>query len=149
MLQTELTKIENELKDHPKIKNLRIFLDDFFKRYSAQFIILFGSSAKKSYNYMSDLDLLVVSNSLKNDYFERLFQMQEITPGGIDFFVYTLNEFEKMVANFHLIALEALDTGILIYDTGPGQQFVTRIQSLKKENRIQKLDHGWKINADL
>ncbi|TFG22494.1 MAG: nucleotidyltransferase domain-containing protein, partial [Promethearchaeota archaeon] len=66
------------------MENLKLFLKTFFEKYSTEFIILFGSSAKGNFNYRSDIDLLIVSNTLGDDYFERLYKMQTITPGGID-----------------------------------------------------------------
>jgi predicted nucleotidyltransferase len=141
----KLRKIEEQFSSHPKIENLICFLDRFFKIYDAEFIILFGSSAKGTYNYRSDLDLLIITNSLKGNFFERLSAMQEITPGAIDFFIYNLDEFEKMVEDFNLVALEALGTGILIYDMGRGQTFIAHIKNLIKNHTIKKLRCGWEI----
>jgi len=143
---TNLMKIEKQLKNHPKIDRLRIFLQEFFKKYTAKFIILFGSAAKKTYNYKSDLDLLIVTNSLSGNFIEKLYKMQQITPGGIDFFVYSSDEFEKMVNELHLVALEALDTGIIIFDRGVGEKYGLYIKTLKESGKIQKLEYGWKIN---
>lgn len=146
MQEIKLAEIERKLKDHPKIKNLREFLENFFNLYSAEFIILFGSSAKGKFNYRSDLDLLIVTNSLKEDYFDRLYQIQLITSGGIDFFLYTPTEFEIMITNYHLIAIESISTGIIIYDKGKGKKYKKYINNLLEKNKIQKLKQGWKIN---
>jgi len=144
--EIKLAEIERKLKDHPKIKNLREFLENFFNLYSAEFIILFGSSAKGKFNYRSDLDLLIVTNSLKEDYFDRLYQIQLITSGGIDFFLYTPIEFEIMISNLRLIAIEAISTGIIIYDKGKGKKYKKYFNNLLEKNKIQKLERGWKIN---
>jgi predicted nucleotidyltransferase len=144
--QVKLIELENKLKSHPKLKNLKQFLIRFLEQYSAEFIILFGSSAKGNFNYRSDIDLLLVSNSLGDDYFERLHKMQTITPGGIDFFIYTSKEFEKMIHDFQLMALEALASGIIIYDKGQGEKYKKYINNLIRENKIQKLEQGWKVS---
>lgn len=141
-----MKKIERNLKKHPKINNLISFLESFFLKYDAEFIMLFGSSTKGTFNYRSDLDLLIVTDSIKGNFLEKLLHMQQITPGGIDFFVYNLNEFEQMVSNFNLVALEALSSGLLIYDKNVGKKFVGSIRNLIDSNKIQKLKHGWKIN---
>lgn len=146
MQEVKLFKIEKELENHPKIKNLREFCKKFFELYSADFIILFGSAAKGTYNYRSDLDILIVTDSLSDNYFERLYSMQEITPGAIDFFVYGSTEFKKMVTELHSIALEALATGKIIYDKGNGEKYKKHIDTLIIQNKIQKLENGWKIN---
>lgn len=146
MQKIELRKIEGHLKKHPKLNNLISFLDKFFVNHDAEFMILFGSSSKGTFNYRSDLDLLIVTDSIKGNFFERLHQMQQITPGGIDFFLYNLTEFKQMVANLNLIALEALSFGLLIYDKNMGKKFQAIVRNLMDNKKIQKLKHGWKIN---
>jgi len=125
---------------------LKEFLENFFKLYSAEFIVLFGSAAKGNFNFRSDLDLLIVTNSLKIDYFDRLYQMQLITSGAIDFFIYTSDEFEHMVSDLRLIAMEALSTVLIIYDKGEGKKYKNHINELLKKNIIQKSERSWKIN---
>jgi predicted nucleotidyltransferase len=124
-------------------------LEEFFSRYSAKFIVLFGSSAKGNYNQRSDLDLLIVTDSLKGTYFDKHLKMQEMNPGGIDFFVYSTTEFEQMVKEFHLIVLEALPEGIFVYDEGEGRKYKKYLEDIIKEGKIKKLDHGWKISETL
>lgn len=145
MQERKLRKIEEKLKKHPKIGNLTFFLDQFFRKFDADFIILFGSSAKGTFNYRSDLDLLIITNSIKGDFFERLSFIQELNPGGIDYFIYNLEDFEKMIEDFNLIALEALATGVLIHDKGRGEYFIAHFKNLIKNGVIQKLRYGWKV----
>ena len=147
MQEVKLMKIEKKLKNHPKIENLRVFLTKFFHDYSAECIILFGSSVKGSYNKKSDLDLLIITNSLDQDYFKRAYQMQDITPGGIDFFVYSTEEFDKMVSELHLIVLEALSSGIIIHDKGFSERYINHISKLIKDKKLIKLEQGWKLNS--
>lgn len=116
MEKIRFSEIEHVLKNHPKIEKLKQFLEDFFQRYSADFIILFGSSAKGNYNRRSDIDLLIVSNTIKGGYFEKQLKLQQINPGGIDFFLYSSDQFKKMVKHLHLIVLESLSDGMILYD---------------------------------
>ncbi|MEJ2250490.1 MAG: nucleotidyltransferase domain-containing protein [Candidatus Lokiarchaeota archaeon] len=90
-------KIKEILKEHPKWENLTKFLQNFYSNYSAEFILLFGSSAKGNFNYKSDIDLLIVSNSIEGNYFEKLKKMFDISPGGIDLYIYSLEDFDRMV----------------------------------------------------
>ncbi|MEJ2279220.1 MAG: nucleotidyltransferase domain-containing protein [Candidatus Lokiarchaeota archaeon] len=116
-------KIKEILKEHPKWENLTKFLQNFYSNYSAEFILLFGSSAKGNFNYKSDIDLLIVSNSIEGNYFEKLKKMFDISPGGIDLYIYSLEDFDRMVREFHSITLEALSEGILLYDKGFGETY--------------------------
>ena len=148
MQEVKLIELEKKLKSHPKLEHLKIFLIRFLEQYSAEFIVLFGSSAKGNFNYRSDLDLLIVSNSLGDDYFKRLYKLQIINPGGIDFFIYSSKEFEKMIQNYHLIALEALSSGIIIHDKGKGKEYKNYIDNLIRDNKIKKIERGWKIKKN-
>ncbi len=147
MLKKESSQIEELLKGHPKKDKLIQFLQNFYCNHSAQFKILFGSSATGDFNYRSDIDLLIVSDSIKGNHFERLKKMYDISNGGIDFFVYSSAAFEKMVTTFHITALEALSDGILLYDKGLGQQYKAYINRLIEKNKLQKSRYSWTINV--
>jgi len=140
-----LTILENKLKGYKKIYRIRQFLKKLLEKYDIEFVILFGSIAKNNWNYRSDIDLLIVSNSIKGDYLLRLRKMQQISPRGIDFFIYTLEEYEKMLNEFRLMAIEPLSTGILIYDKGLGAKFIEKVKNWIKVGKITKVKNGWKI----
>ena len=148
MLKKEFSEIKRILEGHPKKERLIDFLHKFYSNFSAEFIILFGSSARGNFNYRSDIDLLIISNSIQGDYFKRLRKMYEISKGGIDFFVYTTKEFKKMVKQFNITALEALSEGIFLLDKGLGKKCKGHIDQLIKENKLQKSDHAWIINVE-
>ncbi|MGV9172320.1 MAG: nucleotidyltransferase domain-containing protein [Promethearchaeia archaeon] len=149
MEKVKFSKIKRRLKSHPKLERLEKFLKKFFKDYSAEFIVLFGSSAKANFNYRSDLDLLIVSDSVEGDFFSRQLKLQQINPGGIDLFLYNAQEFKKMVNNLHLIVLEALSNGIILCDQGKGKKYRCYINDLKRREKIKQLDHGWEVSDSL
>ena len=78
MLKKQFSQIKDLLEEHPKKDRLIDFLRKFYSNYLAEFIILFGSSAKGNFNYKSDIDLLIVSDSIQGDYFERILKMCDI-----------------------------------------------------------------------
>ncbi|MFO8017798.1 MAG: nucleotidyltransferase domain-containing protein [Promethearchaeia archaeon] len=147
MLKKKFSEIKNLLEGHPKADKLINFLKSFYKNYSAEFIILFGSGAKGNFNYKSDIDLLIVSDAIKGNYFSKLRKMFDISKGGIDFFVYSTEEFKKMVNTYHLLAIEALANGILLYDKGLGKNYKNQIRELVKTNKLQRSKHAWVINT--
>lgn len=147
MLKKEFSEIQQILEGHPKKDRLIDFLHKFYSNFSAELIILFGSSARGNFNYRSDIDLLIISDSIQGNYFERLRKMYEISKGGIDFFVYNTEEFKKMVKEFHITALEALSEGIFLLDKGLGKKYKNLIDQLIKENKLQKSEHAWIINV--
>jgi len=146
MYKKRLNKITELLENHPKRDKLIEFLNKFYSKYKAEFVILFGSSATGNFNYRSDIDLLIVSNSVEGDYFEKLRKMYDISSGGIDFFVYNLDEFDEMVMEFHPITLEALYNGILLYDDGLGKKYKKRVKKLVENDILRKSKHSWILN---
>lgn len=144
MFKKKLSKIKDLLEDHPKRDKLINFLEKFYSKYHAEFIILFGSSAKGNFNYRSDIDLLIVSDSIKGNYFEKLKKLYAISPGGIDFFIYHNDEFDSMFSDFHMMALEPLHNGILLYDEkGLGKKYINRVNRLLKNGTLTRSEHSW------
>ncbi|TXT59735.1 MAG: putative Nucleotidyltransferase [Promethearchaeota archaeon] len=146
MYKKKLNKITELLKNHLKRDKLIEFLKKFYSKYQAEFIILFGSSAKGYFNYRSDIDLLIVSDSIEGDYFEKLRKMYDISSDGIDFFVYNIDKFDEMVKEFHPITLEALYNGILLYDKGMGKKYKKRVKKLLENDTIRRSKNSWTIN---
>ncbi|MHA1253371.1 MAG: nucleotidyltransferase domain-containing protein [Candidatus Helarchaeota archaeon] len=148
-LLNNLKSLEANLKGYKNISKIRQFLEKLLEKFDIEFVILFGSLAKGNWNHRSDIDLLIVSDSIKGNFFQRLYEIQKISPGGIDFFIYKLNEFDKLFQEFCLIALESLGTGILIYDKGIGKNYMDKIRKLINSGKILKIKQGWKILSDM
>jgi predicted nucleotidyltransferase len=80
-------------------------------------IILYGSLAKDTYTTASDIDLVVISYHLPEHFFDRLRVLQELnnTPCPIDAFGYTTEEFQNMLEQGHVTALDALADGVPLH----------------------------------
>jgi len=144
----KIEELNKNLKNYKKLDNLKQFLKNLLKNFDVEFIILFGSLAKGTWNYRSDIDLLIVSNSINGDYFERLLKVQKLSPGGIDIFLYTLNEFEEMLNNFRLITIEPLASGQILYDKGIGLKLMQKVKMWIKTGILTQVKNGWKINLN-
>ncbi|MHA1232003.1 MAG: nucleotidyltransferase domain-containing protein [Candidatus Helarchaeota archaeon] len=56
----------------------RGFLEGLPEKFDIEFVILFGSLIKGNWNHHSNIDFLIVSDSVKRNFFQRLYEIQKI-----------------------------------------------------------------------
>jgi predicted nucleotidyltransferase len=104
---------------HEELERIRVRI---IERYDPEKIILFGSLASGNVHEWSDIDLVVIKQTSK-PYFQRLKELALLTRPkvGVNFFVYTPSEVEKMESdgNFFIVE-EILGKGRLLYDRARG-----------------------------
>ncbi|MGQ9719680.1 MAG: nucleotidyltransferase domain-containing protein [Nitrososphaerales archaeon] len=108
-------------------------------------VILYGSMANGTYGVGSDIDLLILSDSLPSNFLERLKLLNEINDATtpIEALAYTTKEFEKMLKKRHPTALDALDEGVVLYDDGYFKQIKKVFRKFKKELGLVKVGDYW------
>ncbi len=101
-------------------------LGDILRRlaeeYLAEKVILFGSLANNSVSEWSDLDLVIIKETPKT-FPQRLREVALLCrpPVGVDFLVYTPQEFARMIAEQNpFIVEEVLRKGRVLYERRPG-----------------------------
>lgn len=90
------------------------------EKYKPRKILLFGSLLRGHTHAWSDIDLVVVKNTEKR-FVERLKEVALLTQPkvGIDFFVYTPEEFQEMISEPGTFQQrEMFEKGKVIYDEG-------------------------------
>jgi uncharacterized protein len=90
--------------------------------YLAEKVILFGSLANDTVSEWSDLDLVIVKETTK-PFLQRLREVALLCrPAvGVDFLVYTPQEFAQMIADQNpFIVDEVLGKGRVLYERRPG-----------------------------
>ncbi len=93
-------------------------IEQFCHRVQAAFqpdcVILHGSVARGMYTPISDIDMIVISDQLPQNFLERLYQLNHLRNGDapIEVIGYTRAEWEKMIEKLHLTTLEALHWGV-------------------------------------
>ncbi|MBD3406288.1 MAG: hypothetical protein GF411_09280 [Candidatus Lokiarchaeota archaeon] len=87
-------------------------------RYEIQCVVVFGSAAKSGWNYRSDIDLLIVSDDMGSDWYERNLAAQKLSRGKIQSFVVPLDEFRLATQQRRYLIWEALYDGVPIVDNG-------------------------------
>ena len=90
-------------------------------------VILYGSVAQDTDVLDSDVDIIVISDELPQDIFDRLGRLRSVyrTWIPIEALGYTSSEFERMLENRHITALEALAFGRPLY----GEAYFNRLRA--------------------
>jgi len=92
-------------------------------QYQPEKVILFGSMASGTVHEWSDLDLVIVKDTSK-PFLQRLTEVALLCRAriGVDFLVYTPNEFEQMISDQNPFVLEEIvRRGKVIYERQPAQ----------------------------
>ncbi|MBA7525549.1 hypothetical protein ES705_17700 [subsurface metagenome] len=136
-----------KLPNHPKIHKMEYFMEKLLTKYNIDVLILFGSVVKGLDNYRSDIDVLIVSDDMGRDWFERHQNAYSLSIGLIQPFVLTKKQFENAIENRQTIVWEALTDGKLLKDTGIGKLMIQRFNKLIENGEIKRMKKGWKINS--
>jgi len=79
-------------------------------------IIIFGSIAKNNYTGTSDVDIAIILKESELSFIERIVKYRKYfdLDIGVDLFVYTFSEFEKMKRENNFFVKEIIDYGISV-----------------------------------
>lgn len=80
--------------------------------------ILYGSFARGDFHLGSDIDVLVISDSLPAFTLERMELLYRYVEGGIEPKGYTREEFQRMKKSGNPTVLGALKEGVVLWDDG-------------------------------
>jgi len=108
----------NEQRRAKLNKSLDQILKTLVKEYRPDRVILFGSMANDQVEEWSDLDLVVIKNTGK-PFFQRLKEIALLcqAPVGVDFLVYTPDEFARMKKERNPFILnEVVNKGKILYE---------------------------------
>jgi len=100
-----------------KVKEIILkYIKELAGRIDLKTVLLFGSYAKNTYSYGSDVDLLIVAENLPENPIKRVDKlMDESMPFEIQPFAYTPTEFKRMLAENHPLIKGALLHGEILY----------------------------------
>ena len=103
---------QNDLK-----KELDRIINIIINEYRPEKIILFGSLAENKIHEWSDIDMLIIKDSLDRPVDRCLGLFRLIKPQvGVDLFIYTPDEFNTLLKEKYSFLLNILERGKLIYE---------------------------------
>ncbi len=128
---------------------LQDYSGEIIKKFKPLCIILYGSRAKGTYTPLSDMDIIVISNSFDMDFLSRIKSLIDLnnTAFPIEPLGYTESEFEGMLESFRLTALDAVHEGVAIYGDDYFKKFKERLAELVKMGTY-KGKSSWHITAE-
>lgn len=93
------------------------------RKYEPEKIILFGSFAKGNYHELSDIDVIIIKRTGKR-FLERIEDVLSLndTEMNLECFVYTPEEFSKMIEEENPFIEEVLKSGVVLYEKQVGSK---------------------------
>jgi predicted nucleotidyltransferase len=133
------------VNEGPYGRALERYITRLKRRLQPLSIILYGSTALGTQGVGSDIDLLVISDRLPDNFLERLRILGELngTTAPIEALGYTPKEFRGMLRRLHATALSAVEDGIAMHDTGFFKEERAFYRRLKRRLHITRVEGGW------
>ena len=104
-----------DIRNREKIyKQIDLLVKKIRQTFSVKRVYLFGSFAKGEIHEGSDIDLLIIGD-FKENFFERIGKILDLTDLPVEPLVYTEKEFKKLLEEENPFILEVLKTGKLLY----------------------------------
>lgn len=140
------------LSQHPEFGNLKVFVERLMQKRGNEvsFIVVFGSVAKGTWTFWSDIDIFVGLN--RDDglrLIDRIGQFTEFVQGKLEVFSYARSEWQRMFETFNPLLLEALADGIVLIDSGEFASMKEIFCQWQADGLILRTNCGWRISADL
>lgn len=109
-------------------------------------IVLHGSIARGTHSRFSDIDIIVISNRLPGNFFERAYELNRLRDGTapIEVVGCTLFEWEQMMEQLHLTVLEALYWGIPLHGQALFEQWKSRLEKWKSMG-LRRGEMSWSV----
>ncbi|MDW8289175.1 MAG: nucleotidyltransferase domain-containing protein [Armatimonadota bacterium] len=136
-----------KLSDRPHFEEFRQTVEHIITERGKEiaFLVVFGSMAKGTWLPRSDYDLLIgLSQDDGKRLIDRIGEFQDLLHTDVDVFPYSKSEWQRMFREFHLLLLEALDSGVVLADDGSFAQMRAQFEQWLREGMLQRRERGWK-----
>ena len=124
-----------------KETDLNSFVRNVNQKFKLEFVVLFGSRARKEALRSSDYDLLFVSDDFaKLDVFERIKEILDLSDKlNVEPICFTKKEFENKLKTYNAIVWMALAEGKVIFGEKNFGKYKRMFDRAIKEKKIVKL----------
>ena len=136
------------LSDRPNVEALERVLTRLLNQRgeTLEFIVLFGSMARGDWSRGSDYDLLVgLRGEDGQRLIDRMGEFATLVDGNVEMFPYSRAEWQRMFKHDHLLMLEALEHGIVLWDRGGFARMREQFGRWRASGRVRPWRAGWKI----
>jgi len=115
------------------------------ERLAVSSVVLFGSRSKNLQLKESDIDLLIILKETELSFHERFYKIHSLWNNIIqlDALVFTEKEVLKLFNRGHIALFDALENGLIIYDTGFFREMKEKFAIAKRDKRIYRSRRGW------
>ncbi len=124
---------------------IKKFCKNIIKELTPKCIILYGSLARGDFNERSDADIIVISDKLPKNYYERAKLLSNLikTFDPIEPIGFTPDEFIIMIKKRHCTSLFAMEEGKVLY----GEKYFSLLKNIHIEifnkYKIKKGNSAW------
>jgi len=126
-------------------KGIKKFCKNVINAIEPKCIILYGSLARGDFNERSDVDIIVISSKLPENYYKRaelLYSMVE-TLDPIEPLGFTSDEFIEMIKNRHCTSLFAMKEGKALFGKDYYKFLKGIYEKIIDQHKIIKGDSTW------
>lgn len=146
MQKISLNSLRQSLKRYRYKSQLLDFIAELKKQFRPLAIVLFGSLARGDYMPESDADVLVLFSQPRVDFLGKISEIKELDNFGlVEVFPYGLTQFLNMLQDYNLIALDALNDGLIVH-IGNSKQW-NKVEQISQRvfSEVEPTELGWKV----
>jgi len=120
--------VEAKIRNTPWGNDLYRYLHELLAIIKPKCVVLFGSTARGDWDAYSDIDVLIVSDDLPDDFFKSLAILYKPRRGRVQPFGYTTTKVEEMIVNRNSFIINAIKGAIPII----GEEYYNKLRTLLK-----------------
>jgi len=132
-------------RELPYQQEINEYVKQLIQHIRPRAVILYGSVARGTFGVGSDIDIMIIADSLPQRFLDRLTLLYELNKSGapIEPVGYTSSEIDRMMLKGQPALYDALEEGIDLYDDDFLDQARRTWESMKSEKGWTKTKIGW------
>jgi len=134
--------------DRPDAHLVELFLERVLQSRGEEieFVVLFGSTATGEWTPASDYDVFIGLNQEDGKrLLDRMAEFASLVEGNIEAFPYSRGEWQRMFAERHLLMLEVLEHGVVLFDRGAFARMRQEFRRWRQEGTVVRSGCGWQL----
>jgi len=129
-------QVEAKVKNTPWGNDLCRYLHELSAIIKPKCVVLFGSTARGDWDAYSDIDVLIVSDDLPDNFFKSLTILYKPRRGRVQPFGYTTAKVEEMIMNRNSFIINAIKGATPIIGEEYYNKLRTLLQNISREGPL-------------